>query len=202
LAGKEVEARLAPARERRAQAAAAAERLRPLGLVSEWHAVYGFEVKSSGSRPGIDPGLLDRLVPILKDMPQVNLRFDQSLTDEQLSSLTQLRHLETLDLTDTAVTDAGLQRLRGCPELECLWLGGCRITDTGIAEVALMPHLRALFLATSESQRANVRVTDAGMLRLKEATELRLLQVPQSISEDTMKELRRALPGIAVYHGY
>jgi hypothetical protein len=65
-----------------------------------------------------------------------------------------------------------------------------------------MPSLTGLFLATSRAQPDNVRVTDEGILRLRKLKQLQVLQVPRTVSEKGMSDLREVIPGLAVYYGY
>jgi hypothetical protein len=203
VVGEILAVRFSVYRERRLQASEVAARLAEYGLVSEWHPVYGFQVKGSNAGQGIDPALLDRIVPILTNARQVKLSFDNSaLTDDQMPLLSGIQHLEELNLTDTSITDGGLKHLQRCQELGSLWLGGCRITNVGIAYLSEMPSVTGIFLATSQERPNNVRVTDEGILRLRNLENLHVLQLPRNVSDGTMRELRRAIPGLAVYYGY
>ena len=83
-------------------------------------------------------------------------------SDETLTHLEHLTHLEFICLNDTAVTDAGLAHLKGLTRLNTLELWHTQISDAGLAQLTGLVNLRLMLLA-------GTRVTDDGVLKLEAA---------------------------------
>ena len=131
--------------------------------------------------------------------------------DATMARVAQLGRLHSLRLTGTAVTDAGLVHLKGLTGLRDLQLGNTEITDAGLAHLRGLTELRGLLLF-------NTPVTDASLDQLKHLTGLvlldlsgtnvtddgvieleRALSLPRSdVTDARERELRRAMPGIAI----
>lgn len=116
------------------------------------------------------------------------------LSDEHVSKWARLRHLEVLDLGNTAITDASMPVLGELPRLQALVLQGDRVGDRGVAALAATRSLQYLNLRET-------RVTNAGLAML--ARMLALDEVCLSISSDGVtregiESLRRARPKLRV----
>jgi hypothetical protein len=202
-AGRSLQVRITAFRLLREQADEAAQGLQRLGLITEWRPPYGLKVKGTPTGGGIDPARIAQVISIVLNVPDVKLNFTGTeLGNDALPALAAVRHLVELDLTDTQVTDAGLASLKAFPELGSIELGGCRITDAGLIHLTEVSTLTGIFLSTSSKNRQRVQVTDEGVLQLKRLRGLQMLQVPRTVSERAMRELRSELPGLAVYYGY
>jgi hypothetical protein len=70
----------------------------------------------------------------------------QRVTDDWLSRLAPLEHLESLDLSGNAVSAEGLLALRNLKRLKTLDLTDCTIKDSDLAELASFPQLQTLRL--------------------------------------------------------
>ncbi len=88
----------------------------------------------------------DHELAALKQLPglrQLNLSWNQFLTDAGLKELRELKRLQTLDLSATRITDAGLKELKGRPRLQAVYLRNTEVTEAGIEELqAARPELR------------------------------------------------------------
>jgi hypothetical protein len=60
-----------------------------------------------------------------------------------VAAMTALRHL---DVCCPGVTDEGVRTLSGLKRLEVLWLSNCRITDESVAPLSRLKSLRELAL--------------------------------------------------------
>lgn len=122
------------------------------------------------------------------------LDFDEAefLTDEDLSYLTRLKHLERLYLASTNIGDAGLAHLSGLKSLRYLSLRGTNITDAGLVHLKGLTNLEMLELSDTD-------ISDVGIEHLKSLKSLKYLYVPNTkITERGRKELEAALPGCEV----
>jgi formylglycine-generating enzyme required for sulfatase activity len=102
-----------------------------------------------------------------KPIIEVNLLHSR-VRDEDLRSLADLKHLQTLILGDTRISDQGLTHLRGLSNLEMLDLGTTEITDAGLVHLKGLTNLRRLELFRTT-------IGDAGLADLSGLTELRVL---------------------------
>ncbi len=114
---------------------------------------------------------------------------DSSISDDFLTNLAGLKHLEHLDLSSTLadtphkprLTDAGLRYLARLNCLRTLQLHGLPITDAGVAHLDSLPQLQRL-------QLGGTRVTTGQGLRgLKHLRWLRLDATP--ITDDALRHL-------------
>jgi hypothetical protein len=94
---------------------------------------------------------------------------NQTIRDQDLASLSDLKDLLVLTLDDTQITDAGLKHLRGLENLEHLRLRGAAITDTGLEHLLTLENLTILNLPQA-------RFTDEGLARLKTLPNLEQLR--------------------------
>jgi Leucine-rich repeat (LRR) protein len=68
------------------------------------------------------------------------------ITNEGLPHLGALKQLHTLDLRNTRIDDAGLQILKEFKNLKRLYLTNCPVTDKGLVHLRELPDLEELFL--------------------------------------------------------
>lgn len=92
-------------------------------------------------------------------------------TDQHLSHIEDLRQLKSLGLTQAKISDEGLSRLAGLKSLETLQLDGCRqVTDKGLARLAGLTSLVELNLS-------NTGVSIEGLRQLA-GRNLKVLKLP------------------------
>ena len=138
---------------------------------------------------------------------------DSSLGDSDLKILSRLPHLERLSLNRTGVGDEGLRHLAALPQLETLLLDSAyRVTDAGLVHIARLDRLKkfsvkdttvslAALITLSGQQTAlqvnsshgvladrklalsGTKITDEGLIRLHDATELQGLELPARITD-------------------
>ena len=106
----------------------------------------------------------ERLLEQLKELrhlQHLNIR-DTAVTDAELVNLQGQTSLVWLGLSDTKITDAGLNHLRGLDQLTFLSLHGTQISNSGLKKLSGMkwPNLRSL-------QLSRTQITDAGLEHLK-----------------------------------
>jgi hypothetical protein len=99
----------------------------------------------------------------------VEFRMLGEADDDILASVSQLKRLECINLSDTRITDAGLSHLRKVPSLLSVSIDGAGITDGGLRHLAGL-KLRALYLA-------GTAVTDRGVVYLTGMHELNELNL-------------------------
>jgi uncharacterized membrane protein len=78
------------------------------------------------------------------------------LSDAGCPSLSELRNLRRLNLTDSRITDAGLARLATLTELETLNLNGTGITGNALQSLATLKKLRNLYLFRTKVNASEV----------------------------------------------
>lgn len=140
------------------------------------------------------------------------------ITNQGLTHLKQLEHLQSLNLNGTQITDAGLAELKTLKTLQSLVIGyNEKITGTGLAEFKDLKNLQHLDLIHSDitdegakclAQLQSLKtidlrgskITDAGLKELQSLhnlTELNLCLVPGGpfdVTREGINELRAALP--------
>ncbi len=109
-------------------------------------------------------------------LTRLDLSSNQDLAD--VSPLTTLTNLETLDLGFTGITDAGVASLTTLTNLEWLHLGGTGITDAGVASLTTLTNLETLGLG-------GTGITDAGVASLTTLTNLEWLSLGGTGITDT-----------------
>jgi Leucine-rich repeat (LRR) protein len=100
----------------------------------------------------------------LKNAPAItdlNLYFDELITDAGLSALKGWKHLKRLSVRGTKITDTTLQHLSGVTSLESLDAGYAQITDVGLELLTPLTNLRELAIGGN-------KLTDAGLQSLRQ----------------------------------
>ncbi len=110
----------------------------------------------------------------LGDVIDVDLKGTE-VTDADLTHLTEMTKIKTLNLSQTRVTDEGLSNLEGLTGLKYLHLFGTDIADAGLKHLGRLSKIELLCLDDS-------RITDAGLAHLKNMTELRTLHIQSKAS--------------------
>jgi hypothetical protein len=161
----------------REPAPAAAERKYrpPPGADPEWDAANW--VLAAGGRVVVFAGWQQKAVAAPADLPDAHfevirivLRRHPRVTDADVARLAGLKHLEEVNLEDTAITDAALSQLGRLATLTALGLAHTAITDAGLAHLAGLKHLAYFDLA-------DTGISDAGLGRLAGLPELRDLSL-------------------------
>ncbi len=112
---------------------------------------------------------LDKLPDRAFHLTKLNLA-KRPIHDHDLSRLTGLNQLDSLELRETAISDAGLAHLEKLPALKQLLLYKTKITDAAFDSFTKMPALRELSLTETKT-------TAAGWRRLQELPRLSQLHV-------------------------
>jgi Leucine-rich repeat (LRR) protein len=100
----------------------------------------------------------------LKNAPAItdlNLYFDELITDAGLSALKGWKHLKRLSVRGTKITDTTLQHLSGVTSLESLDAGYAQITDVGLELLTPLTNLKELAIGGN-------KLTDAGLQSLRQ----------------------------------
>ncbi len=112
---------------------------------------------------------------------------DSQATDDDLKLLSQLPHLESLDITGGKITAEGLVHLKGLQGLQRLYLNDLPITDEALASLADLTKLKVLSLR-------NTKIDDDGIPHLKALTRLHVLNLAKtSITNKSLKQIQGLL---------
>jgi thiol-disulfide isomerase/thioredoxin len=128
----------------------------------------------------------DADLSLLSDLPQLRtLNLHRTgVSDAGLQHLKSLSSLTTLTIGDTRITNAGLKALTGLTQLQLIGLHAARVNDEGAKHLKEFPHLKSLFLSKSD-------VTDESMKTVKGLTNLELLWLAESrITDMGLAELK------------
>ncbi len=126
------------------------------------------------------------VLPDLYRIGTVNMT-ETDIADEDLKSVSKLRHLTSLLLGGTAISDEGIAYLRNMGELESLHLQNTRITDAGMAHLAAIPNLTILDISGDN-------ITDAGMKELARCQKLNWLLMRNTPITDAGLQALEKLP--------
>jgi hypothetical protein len=96
---------------------------------------------------------------------------ETEVTDDQLSSISELTKLEKLDLNNNPVSDEGISHLNGLTALKHLDLTKTEVTDTGFS--LLLPNLSQLETLILEE----TPITDSGLAALSQLANLQTLDL-------------------------
>ncbi|MGE3808077.1 MAG: protein kinase [Gemmataceae bacterium] len=151
---------------------------------------------------------------VFADLEKLNLS-GQQVTNESLGRLTSLVNLRSLSLNSTQITPAAAETLLRFPKLEELG-----VTDLGTEEalktLAGLPALKSLLLGGDISDKSlrwiedfprltqlkllRARVSEAALLRLKVAKQLRLLAIDSpAIRTETFEQLAKDMPWCEIH---
>jgi len=140
--------------------------------------------------------LTDDVLPLLAErLPQLTLLqlwSSQKLKGSTLGSLTALKDLTTLGLTDTSVNDETLAQIAGMPQILSLELGQTRITDACLPTLKSFPKLESMHIFQTE-------LTDAALLELASIPTLKKLVVKTSGYSDYKPKVTFTEAGIAAF---
>lgn len=151
-----------------------------------------------------------------RKLERLNLR-GTDVTDTALEYIGQITSLRSLDVSYTQITNNGLEFLSSLPALEELVLGGNKVTGAGLRVLKLLPSLRTLSLSGAQKRNsgtwsvsltdldldaigtlkglrvldlAGVRITDAGVARLKPLGSLAAIDLSRTdVSAVGLKQL-------------
>jgi Leucine-rich repeat (LRR) protein len=141
-----------------------------------------------------------------RKLERLNLR-GTDVTDTTLQYLAEIPSLRALDVSYTQVTNNGLEHLAALQNLEELSIGGNKVTGAGLRVLKLLPALRSLRLSGAQKRNSGiwsvsstdldlaaiaalqrlalldlggVKVTDAGVARLKPLVHLQSLDLSRT----------------------
>ncbi len=100
----------------------------------------------------------------LKNAPAItdlNLYYDELITDAGLSTVKGWKHLKRLSVRGTKISDTTLQHLSGVTSLESLDAGYAQITDVGLELLTPLTNLKELTIGGN-------KLTDAGLQPLRQ----------------------------------
>jgi Leucine-rich repeat (LRR) protein len=109
----------------------------------------------------------------LKGVPGItdlNLRYDESITDAGLSTVKGWRHLARLNLRGTKITDTTLLHLNAVTSLVSLDIGYAQITDVGLDLLTSLTNLKELSIGGN-------KLTDIGLQPLRQLPGLTYLDL-------------------------
>jgi pectate lyase len=112
-------------------------------------------------------------------------------TDTDLARLPDESAVTHLYLNASKVTDEGLTQFVHLTQLRVLNLQGTAVTDQGLRHLLAVPTLRAIDLR-------GTAVTDAGLVQLAELKLLRLLIVPEAVTDQAISTLRHQRPDLTI----
>ena len=129
----------------------------------------------------------------LTNLKYLELTDCRQLTDAGLAHVKDLTNLQTLNLRFTLVTGAGLVQLAGM-NLKELQIPDQAQTDTGLKH-----YLEAVKPPTELSLFRWKKITDAGLVHIKELTKLRELDLRfTKVTDAGIAELQEALPNCEI----
>ncbi len=88
----------------------------------------------------LDSALLN--VAKILTLEELNLSGAKNLTDDGMRFLIPLKHLHTLDLSQTRITSKSFNYIKQLPELQTLILSGTAVDQNGLREVLTIPGFR------------------------------------------------------------
>lgn len=94
--------------------------------------------------PVTDDGVKE-LIPLANTLTLLDLN-GSKITSESLKSLSQLKNLTSLAITDTAISDDNLKELQNLKKLTHLYLSRTKITDACYDDVAGIKSLKELYV--------------------------------------------------------
>jgi hypothetical protein len=159
-------------------------------------------------------GAIARLavLPNLQHISLYSTRIDGSC----LRQLSSIKSLVILSLAQNKIKEESLQYLSGMPNLLMLTAPGCQLTDAGVANVSncrrldfldissnpklsdgCVPYLRSLKKLHTLLIN-DTKISLSSLLQLKGAPLLRIITSVQPQSEQDLKALKKAFPGVQV----
>jgi Leucine-rich repeat (LRR) protein len=131
----------------------------------------------------------------LENLETLDLSFGE-ITNQALAHIKELKKLQTLDLRNTQISDAGLAMLEELPSLKHLYLTNCPITDDGLVHLQKL-NLESLYVGGpppihTEKGVLISPVTDKGMRHLKEVKSLQSLNLQNAngVTDKGLNELK------------
>lgn len=129
----------------------------------------------------------------LKDaraITDLNLHYDELITDAGLSALKNWKRLRRLNARGTRITDTSLRHLAGVSSLESLDVGYAQITDAGLGALTSLPNLKELTIGGN-------KLTDTGLQPLRQLPGLRYLDLSGAQRTDSgLWSVSLAEPGL------
>lgn len=120
----------------------------------------------------------DALLAAMLERRLTALHAAGQMTDAILGRVSQLEHVEELDLGGSrGVTDEGLRHLARLPRLRSVDVTGCAVGDAGLEAVGRIATLERIVLS-------GTRVTDAGVANLKGCRALRVVDLSGTSTGD------------------
>lgn len=124
--------------------------------------------------PATEIDSLDSLPPGPVTVMGIDLKNNRIIDDADLVRLSELQHIENLNLNGTAISDEGLQHLAGLTSLRHLHLWQTNVTNEGLDHLKDMQQLRTLNLSATKIGDGAVEK----LVGLKNLTSLDIAAVP------------------------
>lgn len=119
------------------------------------------------------------------ELRELDICYNENITDAGLPALARLRNLQYLRLDRTGVTDAGMTCLGRMDALKGLYLVGTRVSDVGLIQISRLPRIADLDLS-------GTLVTDAGIVSLVKLDSLKRIELDDcQVGDPTAKVLSR-----------
>ena len=100
-----------------------------------------------------------------------------AIDENELKTISRIRHLEDLCVPHSSITDAGLKSLSGMRHLKSLDISFNQISDEGLMDLRNLPNLEKLKIADTS-------ISDAGTVDLNRFGNLRFLDLSSTLVSD------------------
>lgn len=117
--------------------------------------------------------------------------FGGGINESSLGHLSQLGRLKLLVLLTDGLSDSGLKKIGKISSLEKLDVKSHSLTAKGLHHLLGLRQLRRLYLY-------NTKLRDEQIGPLKMMNWLRVLDLPLTVTQDAVSELKKALPDTAI----
>jgi oligoribonuclease (3'-5' exoribonuclease) len=104
----------------------------------------------------ITPEIIQNLSGLKEQVIALKLN-EIKLESDELQFLSELKHLNTLQLSGTNLTDAGLMQIKDLPDLQNLNLYGTQVTDQSLEVIGRLKNIRTITLWNTRMTHTAIR---------------------------------------------
>ena len=104
----------------------------------------------------ITPEIIQNLSGLKEQVIALKLN-EIKLESDELQFLSELKHLNTLQLSGTNLTDAGLMQIKNLPDLQNLNLYGTQVTDQSLEVIGRLKNIRTINLWNTRMTHTAIR---------------------------------------------